>query len=769
MRLTLRTMLAFMDNILDSDDTQAIRKKIDENEFADSLLQRTRDATRRMRLGAPKVLGHGVGLDPNTVAEYLDNTLGDDQLPDFERVCLESDVHLAEAASCHQILALVLGEPAEVDPRSRQRMYQLPHLPLPSAGASAEDDRSPEEATARAMGDSTGEPSPGDPSLLGSTDEKARPKRTVPEYLRDPPAKRKRRLLVVAAGLMVAGFVVVMGLAAFGLLDPGTPPGRLLGRQEENDTVAQVSDEQLTNSDQVPPQPASSTPGEDPSPGQSEQTDTPGTDEAAGSPPSETPPSAPMPPDGPVELPSEPETVAGGVFPAGPGASAGPVRQPGDDSRPGQPATLPGEPATLPGQFEPGVAEPGETELANAQPVEGAPQGPVAPVPVAPMPVGPQRVGQFVSEAEILLRYDSKSATWQRLPPHETLSDGESLLAPPTFRPQVALTSGITVQSVDSTYAQFLKADADSPPGLQVFFGRVILRSAGQPGARFRLRVGNVTGVIRFDDSESTVVAVEVIPRSDPGVDPAEHPGYVSADLYTQTGQVQWVGADQQPIAIKAPAWLTLDERAEVPITVEQFPRWLGEDTINPIDRDASVIIQQGVRPDRSVSLSLKELSEHRRKEVRRLALRCLGVTAQFDPLVAALDDPDEKFFWSNLEPFLSALSRGPQTAVQLRQAMIRRFGEEEGRQVYDLLWQTPAETPTYDEVKQRIDLLKNPRLAMRVVGHWSLNRMTTLAASYRPDDPAKEREQAADRLERALDSKRIPTKDGEEPPDNPG
>ncbi|NQT40889.1 MAG: hypothetical protein HQ581_25565 [Planctomycetes bacterium] len=756
MRLTLRTMLAFMDNILDSDDTQAIRKKIDENEFAGSLLQRTRDATRRMRLGAPKVLGHGVGLDPNTVAEYLDNTLGDDQLPDFERVCLESDVHLAEAASCHQILALVLGEPAEVDPRSRQRMYQLPHLPLPSAGASAEDGRSPEGATARATDDTSGEPSSGEPSLLGSTDEKTRPKRMVPDYLRDPPTKRKRRLLVVAAGLVVAGFVVVMGLAAFGRLDPGTPLGRLLGRQEENDTVAQVPDEQPANSDQVPPQPGSPTPGEDPSPGQSEQTGALGTDEAAGSPPSETPPSAPMPPDGPVELPSEPEGVAGGVLPAGPGESADPLRQPGDDALPGQPTTLPGEPA-----IPPGVAEPGETELANAQPVEEAP------MPVAPMPVGPQRVGQFVSEAEILLRYDSKSASWQRLPPHETLSDGESLLALPTFRPQVALTSGITVQSVDSTYAQFLKADADSPPGLQVFFGRVILRSAGQPGARFRLRVGNVTGVIRFDDSESTVVAVEVIPRSDPGVDPAEHPGYVSADLYTQTGQVQWVGADQQPIAIKAPAWLTLDERAEVPITVEQFPRWLREDTSNPMDRDTSAIIQQGVRPDRSVSLSLKELSEHRRKEVRRLALRCLGVTAQFDPLVAALDDPDEKFFWSNLDPFLSALSRGPQTAVQLRQAMVRRFGEEEGRQIYDLLWQNPAETPTYDEVKQRIDLLKNPRLAMRVVGHWSLNRMTTLAASYRPDDPAKEREQAADRLERALDSKRIPIKDGIEPPED--
>ena len=125
MRLTLRTLLAYLDDILEPSQTKEIGNKLTESKFASDLVERIREVMRRRRLTAPGIDGGDDSLDANVVSEYLDNTLPPEKVTDVEKRCLESDIHLAEAAACHQILTLVLGEPVEIAPESRRRMYGL--------------------------------------------------------------------------------------------------------------------------------------------------------------------------------------------------------------------------------------------------------------------------------------------------------------------------------------------------------------------------------------------------------------------------------------------------------------------------------------------------------------------------------------------------------------------------------------------------------------------------------------------------------------------
>src|SRR5262245_54229361 len=124
MRLTLRTLLAYLDDTLEPAAAKEIGQKLAESPMAQELVSRIKEVTRRRRVTAPAVVGDDV--DPNAVAEYLNDLLPPDAVSELEKHCLESDVHLAEVAACHQILTLI-GHPAGVSNAMRARMYELVH------------------------------------------------------------------------------------------------------------------------------------------------------------------------------------------------------------------------------------------------------------------------------------------------------------------------------------------------------------------------------------------------------------------------------------------------------------------------------------------------------------------------------------------------------------------------------------------------------------------------------------------------------------------
>src|SRR5262249_32125891 len=124
MRLTLRTLLAWLDDTLPPAEVRQIGHQVSDSPFAPELVERIHRVSRQRRLTVPNSSVSDGGADPNVVAAYLDNELPPDQVAEYEKLCLASDVNLAEVASAHQILSLI-GQRAKVPTEARSRMYRL--------------------------------------------------------------------------------------------------------------------------------------------------------------------------------------------------------------------------------------------------------------------------------------------------------------------------------------------------------------------------------------------------------------------------------------------------------------------------------------------------------------------------------------------------------------------------------------------------------------------------------------------------------------------
>ena len=138
MRLTVRTLLAWIDGVLAPEDQQALGEKVAASGVAPALIERTKAVVGHQGLSAPSPVGRGLADDPNTAAEFLDNVLDAERLEAFERICIESDIHLADVAACHEILAEITREPGLLEPLGVARRRKL--LDMAAKHATARDE-----------------------------------------------------------------------------------------------------------------------------------------------------------------------------------------------------------------------------------------------------------------------------------------------------------------------------------------------------------------------------------------------------------------------------------------------------------------------------------------------------------------------------------------------------------------------------------------------------------------------------------------------------
>ncbi|MFZ5830669.1 MAG: hypothetical protein ACOY3P_11305 [Planctomycetota bacterium] len=750
MRLTLRNMLAYMDGLLEPNDAEDIARKIDESEYATNLMHRIRDVMRRLRLSAPGLNERGPNLDPNTVAEYLDNTLADDRVPDFEKVCLESDVHLAEVGSCHQILTMVLGEAAEIDPQARQRAYRLPQdlAAVAAAPVAAAEGRDGNGASASPIE----APRP----LVHVEPPRIRQKAGVPEYLREP--RRRRRLLptLLAAGVLAG--LVVLALFVLGQFDPGTPLGDVfrggfdrIAQRGAGPTSSHAGSTTPIPPAQPPVEPGTESGDETLIPQSSiKQPTGVFAEDSVVRPPEQA---APLPPDAVTDAataPLPPDTGTATTIDGGTAGTAPSPPLPGEaavidspsggvpavadaDLAPGTPmpdgAVEPDDSSTAPQPMEP-VVPPSDADGTAGD--EGSP--PLTAVLVEPI----TPVGRLLSERRVLLRWDPGESSWFRVGEKGMLVPNQSMLALPVFQPEIALSNGVALRMLGGTRLECRSSPQATTATID--YGRFVFMPVANPGAQLALEVGSVRGVVTFSTAES-VAAIETILQREPGSDPETQPATPVARLFGVSGEIVWQQADQpQPVVLSAPAALTLGPDAGMPPVAETAPTWVTSETLGILDQRAAATIEQSMTVDRPAETTLLEAAQHRQREVRWLATRCLAHVGHFDAAVTALNSAEMRQEWPDYVTLLrDALARSPESASSVREALEENLGPESS-DVYRMLWGYSYEDLEAGQDNVLVKALENDSLAVRRLAYSNLRDLTGLSLYYDPDKPAAQR-----------------------------
>jgi hypothetical protein len=741
MRLTLRTMLAYLDDILAPQDSEDIAKKIEESEFATELVHRTRDCMRRLRLGVPPVTGKGLAADANTVAEYLDNTLSADRVGEFERICLESDIHLAEVASCHQILTLVLGEPAEIDARSRGRMYRI------AADAEAPPVQAEVIQPVAAMSPA---PAGGGAGPAVPPAPPRRPKPEVPEYLRES----RTRWWPVAAAALVGALVTV---AALVLLAPAEWRERFTG-------VAQVEEpatEPPAASQQPPTTPPDVPPAVPPATG---AVDAPGD---AATPPAPAASEAPPAPSGADA--AAPEPTPGEVpMPADAVAPQPPAEAPAADAAASRPAAEPGlpkpadpePPAPLPAEPPPAAASPA------AAPAGDSPEQPIPPGPGDLAPADPSAApaadaaaadaaadvafGRYTSKrGEVLLRLDPDSGDWKRLPPMSPLAKGDKLLSLPVFRPSIALSTSVSIQPDGPAELALIGWTPDGVPIIAIDYGRLLMMTVGKAGNAIQLKLGEQNVELTFVDAESTL-ALEVGRTLTPGKDPMAEAAPLGVDLYATSGSVRVRLGDEAPIDLQAPARRSLLGDGIAP--PGEVPSWVTSEALSDFDRRATSTLESLLPADQFAGLILKELASDRRREVRSLAIRSAAYLGNFDTCINALNEKYEKNFWPDyIEALRAGVAHSPEMAKRVHDALERLRGVE-GERLFRMLCGYSAADLENGAAADLVEDLNHESLDARVLAFWNLQQITGLPNyGYAPENLTKNRTAAVNRWKTQL------------------
>jgi hypothetical protein len=725
MRLTLRSLLAYMHGLLSPQEAEELAKKVEESPVARELMERIRDVVRRYALDAPDVEDRSTHLDPNTVAEYLDHVLPPDRVPDVERVCFESDQQLAEVASCHLILTKVLTEPVEVSPESRQRMYSL----------FSDRQRTASGTESSEIGSSSSEPA-------ASASEKTPPPGRIRTSQPSLVQLIFRVVISATLGAIAVGFGVVGLLLLTGQLRQDSALMAFLrGERPPGDTRPEVptsAAEGAPSAETVKPE------GEILPPGGTEQ------------PPLEGGTSG-------GQLPSSPISVS--PAPKAEGASEGMPGPEGLGTSGGEKEMEPPRPEVSPDTPEAQAAPNGEKlqqpegilrEFGGISPPARSGEPPAAETGAPPGPAverKPPQAGtpvvELVTKDEVLLVYEAATSTWRRVSPEGALQPGQDYLAIPNFHPVLRMGPQMVVKVVDATKWSFEPSEDPTLVRLNAAFGRMIFRDVPEG---WTVEVVPPVGVRVQAGTPGAQWALEVFGQECGPPAPVNAPNWV-ATIYWLQGRGQVMLADGRALPVESPTAVPVATAGEVK-PPEAIPPWCNWDSqFGFLEILARPVIAKELAPGAPALLKLRELARHRRQEVRALTYRALHAIGDYEPLVEALGNPEERLRWGELMELLAQAYKARAPLGDNILALAQRFYGDPGRQAAELAWGSPGSLDPKQLYRLRELLEYDRSVGVRVMASWRLTQVAGKDFGFRPEDNPRNQKTPLARLDEWLRS----------------
>ena len=727
-RLTLRTLLAYLDDILEPAQAREIGEKLSQSDYAETLVSRIREVMRRRRLAAPGLEGSTSGLDANIVSEYLDNTLSPDGVADIERVCLSSDVHLAEVAACHQILTLVLGEPVEIVLECRERMYALGPL---AKNESQEVPGTPSDQNGEKAALTPVETSGATPKSQGSFQD------SIPDYLKRQPLWR--RVFPYAA------FILLIGV--FLTLIATDPAFDTVDFYAHNDTVQNngVQNGEIPNQHIEP---------------ESEQEKIQTAESAS---------SANQQPKDAIPRANVSDTTSN---------QPRPLLQSDADA---DQNSLRVPPAPAPAVVQPPSVtsvEPAPAEISRQPVVVVAPK----PQPEIPEPVVVKSpLVQYLSPVGILLRYDELEDDWFVLPPRSLIQPEDRIASAEPFHAEIEVGKGlyqVTVQGGTSVRA--LAPTKAGPFGFEIDRGRLVIRSrpTSQPSHGELAETSVVLAIAVKDElwrvellEADTICGIEIEPGQPFGLE--EEAKSFTGGLYVLTGSVRFSdGSGNVRVIHAAPndGWMSLtpDVRKAasdpnnplVATPLLTIPSWL-----DPKARRTPSSTQLFLKEFPKVAMDLQDqqgmsfivpaIVSDPRPRISELAVKCLAMTQSYQWLVKALAEAEhEESRAAAIYGLRTWLPTSPENGKLLRAELRQFFSTEfDVESVYRLLWGFDKKD-AQDKITsyQLVEWLGHDHVAVRQLAFYHVFRLTGRRFDYGPILPSAQRRSAVNRWLNHLD-----------------